>query len=60
MRRTCLGLWGRFGLKARKEVQRREVSEQFIGFEEDRRGKMKKERTHKVEVASVIERFDFS
>ena len=53
-------VWFLLGLKARKEVQRREVSEQFIGFEEERRGKMKKERTHKVEVASVIERFDFS
>ena len=53
-------VWFLLGLKARKEVQRREVSEQFIGFEEERRGKVKKERTKKVEVARFIERCDFS
>lgn len=53
-------VWFWFGLKARKEVQRREVSEQFIGSEEERFHKVKKERTQKVEVARVIERCDFS
>lgn len=52
--------WFWFGLKARKEVQRREVSEQFIGFENERFGKevkkkkMKKERIKKLEVVRFI------
>ena len=50
-------VWFGFGLKARKEVQRREVSMQFIGFEEERFGKMKKktERIKKLEAERFIE-----
>lgn len=52
-------VWFWFGLKARKEVQRREVSEQFIGFEEEKSGKeikkmMKNERNQKLEVVRFI------
>ena len=53
-------VWFGFGLKARKEVQRREVSVQFIGFEEERFGKMKKKerRIKKLEAERFIERRD--
>lgn len=52
-------VWFGFGLKARKEVQRREVSVQFIGFEEERFGKMKKKRRiKKLEAERFIERRD--
>lgn len=53
--------WFRFGLKARKEVQRRVVSEQFIGFEDEKFGKevkkkkkMKKVRIKNLEVVRFI------
>jgi hypothetical protein len=36
--------WFWFGLKARKELQRRVVSEQFIGFEDEKLGKRLKKK----------------